>query len=103
MQGLGPVLDDDGAADNVGGSAAARLESEHLEPLSSPCRSVCSGGYGDRHARVGELDQCASASGIELEQLAARALDAAESTVHRRERWAAAQPRPVPLEKKQRG
>ena len=100
VQGLGPVLDDDGTgANHVGGGAAARLESQHLEPLSRPRRPVGARGDGDRHVGVGELEQRASAGGVELEQLAARALDATESVVHWREGWAAAQPRSVPLQK----
>ena len=72
VQGLGTVLDDDGAgANHVGGGAAARLESQHLEPLSRPRRSVGARGDGDRHVGVGELEQRASAGGVELEQLAA--------------------------------
>jgi hypothetical protein len=86
VQWLGPVLDDDGAgADHVGGGAAARLESQHLEPLSRPRPSVSTRGYGDRHVGVGELEQRTPAGGVKLEQLAARALDATESVVYWRE------------------
>ena len=86
VQWLGPVLDDDGAeANHIGGGAATRLESQHLEPLSRPRRSVSTRGYGDRHAGVGELEQRPSAGGVKIEQLAARALNATESVVHWRE------------------
>ena len=100
VQWLGSVLDDDGVgANHFGGGAAARLDSQHLEPLPRPCRSVGTRGYGDRHIGIGESEQRTSAGRVKVEQLTARALDATETIIHWSEGRAATQPWPVPLQK----
>ena len=100
VQRLGSVLDDDGVgANHFGGGAAARLDSQHLEPLPRPCRSVGTRGYGDRHIGIGESEQRTSAGRVKVEQLTARALDATETIIHWSEGRAATQPWPVPLQK----
>ena len=99
VQRLGSVLDDDGVgANHFGGGAAARLDSQHLEPLPRPCRSVATArtrGYGDRHIGIGESEQRTSAGRVKVEQLTARALDATETIIHWSEGRAATQPWPV--------